>query len=326
VRLARTVGFAAVLFAPLVAIGAWRALAGVPEPAPGAWTRPLAERARDPFPRTFHNALGERVAIQTPPQRIVSATVFSDAVLLDACPHERIAALHVLSEDPRFSPIVARSRAFARHTTGEPEDILAARPDLVILSSFSRRETVQLVAGHGRAVVRLTRFDSIADIQTNLRALGYVLGLDREVEALVEAMQRRLDAVGQRRAQRTRWRVLQYEDGHASGAGTTFASMLEWIGARNVAGELGLRGFQPIGVESLLLADPDVLVIGCLPGEEAERRAQLLQVPAFHRLRAVREDRLLFVEGALLQAACHHVAGAVERIAARLDAWARAGR
>jgi iron complex transport system substrate-binding protein len=317
--------FFALLLAPLAMIGAWRVLAGAPESLPGPWTRPLAERANDPFPRTFQNALGERVVIEAPPQRIVSATVFSDAVLLDACPAERIAALHELSEDPRFSPIVARSRAFPRHTSGEPEDILAARPDLVILSSFSRRETVQLVGGQRRAVVRLTRFDSIEDIQANLRALGWVLGLDREVEALVDGMQRRLAAVAQRREARARWRVLQYEDGHASGAGTTFASMLEWIGARNVAAELGLRGFQPIGVESLLLADPDALVIGCVSGREADKRAQLLQIPAFARLRAVREERLLFVDGALLQATCHHVAGAAERIAERLDEWARVG-
>lgn len=296
---------------------------GAPPPAPrdGPWMLPLAERRQALFPRTFTNSLNETVSVAAPPQRIVSATIFSDAVLLDACPPGRIGALHDLSQDSRFSPVAEQSRRFPRHTTGDPEDILAADPDLVIVSSFSRRETVQLVSGAGRVVVRFASFDSIDNIRNNLRALGWVTGLDAEVERLVDDMDARLQAVARGREQRRAWRVLHFEDGHASGARTTFGSLLTWVGAHNVADDLGIEAFGRVDIEDLLRTEPDVLVVGAPAAHEAAKRAQLLQIPGFARLQAVRAQRLLFVDSSLLQSTSHHVAAAAECIAARLDEW-----
>src|SRR6187200_46151 len=64
-----------------------------------------------------------------PPQRIVAASVLAAEVLLAIAPRERIAAVHVLAADPVFSLVAAQARALPL-VGAEPEQLLAARPDL----------------------------------------------------------------------------------------------------------------------------------------------------------------------------------------------------
>ncbi len=290
-------------------------------PQQGAWTRPVAERERDPFPRTFVNADGEVAHIAAAPQRIVSATVFSDAVLLDICPADRLAAVLELSSDARYSPVAAAAAAFPRRIGGAPEEILAAAPDLVVVAGFSRKEVRNLLGGEGCAVLRFLGFDDIGAIQNNIRALGYAVGLDRAAEGLVAEMAAELAAAANGREGRADWRLLHYASGFTSGTGTTFDALLAVVGATNAAAELSVRSFQAIAPEQVLILDPDALVVGVEPAGEAAVREQLLQLPGFAALRALQRDRLLLVPNALLLSTSHHVAQAATHIAAALDDW-----
>lgn len=307
---------------PLAAVAFW-ARGGVAESRPkeGRWTRPLEERRDDPFPRLFVNAAGEQVEIPAPPQKIVSGTVFSDAILLDICPPDRIAALHEKSTEAMFSPVHERSTAFPRHHGGSPEEIFLLEPDLVIVSSFSRRETRDLLGKHGCSVLRFMGFDSVADIQNNVRALGYVLGLDEAAERVVANMQARLDAVASGRDSRRDWRVMYYGYGRVTGSGTTFQSLLDYVGARNVADDLQIKGSEPVSNETVLIHDPEVIILACPVGEEAKTLEQFTKLPGFEALRAVREDRVLFVPSGWLMSTSHHAARAAERMAEALDDW-----
>lgn len=297
----------------------WGTHAAGRQDAAAPWTRPLAERAGSPYPRVYVGALGERTVLPAPPVRIVSATVASDAVLLAICPRERILALHRLSRDPRYSPVARESAAFGRHVGGDPEEILALEPDLVLLSSFSREETRSLYTSRGCAVVRLPGASSLADVESNLRALGWVLGLDADAERLVAEMRAKLDRLAEGRARRRTWRVLLYAGDRTAGLGTTFDDLLRAVGARNAAAELGLEGSCRIDPEQILLADPDVLVVPCVPGEEQEAVRGIDNIELLARLRAVRDGRVVPVPAGILQSTSHHVADAAVRIARALD-------
>ena len=313
-----------ILLVPVAALVFWQKLdRSTPRPVAGAWTRPLEERKHDPFPRTFVNASGESVEVAAPPQRVISGAVFSDAVLLEVCPPARVLALHSRSKDPRYSPVAEESARFPRHMTGGAEEILALEPDLVIVSSFSRKETLNLLSRQGSAVLRFLGFSSVADIQNNIRALGYVLDLDEATERLVQDMQASLDDVAKQREKRRVWRVLHYVGGYTSGTGTTFDSLLEYVGAHNVACDLGIRGAQPIQPEQILLMNPDVLIVNVEPGQEQPLVNRLHQIPGFETLTAVRRDRLLLVPSAWLSSTSHHAAKAAVRIAEVLDGWGR---
>ena len=291
------------------------------KPVQGAWTRPLAERRADPFPRTFVNAAGESVQIEAPPQNIVSSTVFSDAILLEICPAERIRALHKTSTDDRYSPVHDESAAFPRHHGGSPEEIFLLEPDLVIVSSFSRKETRDLLSKHGCPVLRFMGFDSVEDIQNNIRAVGYVLGLDDQAERLVERMQESLDGIARGREARVDWRVMYFCAGRITGIDTTFESLLDYVGAHNVAADMGIVGSRPIHAESVLIHDPPVVILPVPSGGEEKAREAFVKLPGFETLQAVRNDRILFVPAGWIQSTSHHAARAAEHIAEVLDSW-----
>jgi iron complex transport system substrate-binding protein len=270
--------------------------------AKGRWLLPVEERQGDPFPRTFLDQHGSEIVIPAPPERIASATVFTDAVLLDFCPRDRIAALSAKSKESEFSPVAKESQSFPNHITADPESILWVNPDLVFLSSFSDRSTLQLVGGGRRRVVRLHRFDTLAAIQNNIRAVGYLLGLDSSAEARVADM---------------------WSGGYVAGAGTIFDSLLPYCGASNLAAEKGTHGHTAVPAERILDWNPDALVVGVrLGGEEAVRKL-IKQSAALRLLPAVQKDRIVFVPNALLLSTSHHLVGAAEVIARQLDRWGK---
>lgn len=290
----------------------------------GRWLLPLQERKDDSFPRTFLEQDGSETVVPSVPKRVASATVFTDAVLLDLCPRQHIAALSAKSKEPEFSPVAAESQAFPRHITADPESILWVDPDLVFLSSFSDRATLRLVGGARRQVIRLHQFNSLADIQDNIRAVGYLMGLDREAEALVRDMNARLGRIQNRsRSRGASWRVISWSGGYVAGDDTIFDSLLPYCGASNVASEKDTHGHSAVAAERILDWNPDALIVGVRPGGEDAVRNLIKQSAALRLLPAVRKDRIVFVPNALLLSTSHHVVGAADVIARQLDAWGK---
>ena len=310
-----------ILAAVSLVSGCDRADANAPK---GRWLLPLAERKHDPFPRTFWDQYGSEIVIPAPPERIASATVFTDAVLLDFCPRDRIAALSAKSKESEFSPVAKESQGFPKHITADPETILWVDPDLVFLSSFSDRATLRLVGSGRRQVVRLHRFNSIADIQNNIRAVGYLLGLDSKAEARVADMSARLQRI--QRSARSRgavWRALSWSGGYVAGDNTIFNDLLAYAGATNVATEKGVSGHTAVAAERILDWNPDALVVAVRPGGEDAVRKLIKQSAALRLLPAVRKDHIVFVPSALLLSTSHHVVGAAEVIAKQLNEWGK---
>jgi len=269
----------------------------------------------------FSNARGERYVIANPPQRIASGTLFTDVILSSICDESRIAALHEVSKNPRFSPIAARSASFPHHLGPDPETILAVKPDLVFLASFSDKRLDQLLSSRHRQVVRLHNLSSIAGVRDSIRAVGYIVGLDRPAEALIGQMDTRLEAVAAASEVRKKWRVLSWADSFVAGEGTILHDVLGYVGARNLASEFGIEGVRRVQPERLLAAQPDALIIGTMQGKEDEALQRLLRTTVMSQLRAVRRQRVLFVPDYLLLSTTQHVASLAEFIAARLDQW-----
>lgn len=292
-----------------------------PDATAKPWTATLDLRCKDAYPRSFTNFKGDRYEIPAAPQRIASGTLFTDVVLSAICDRERIAALHRVSKNPLFSPIADYSSKFPHHLGTDPETILAVRPDLVFLASFSDKRLDRLLSNDHRQVVRLHNLNSVEGVRESIRAVGYIVGLDQPAEALVVQMDARLNAVAESRASRKNWCVLSWADGFVTGRGTILDDVLGYVGARNLASEFGIEGVRRIQPERLLASQPDALIIGTIQGKEAEARQRVLRLAVMANLRAVREQRIVCVPNHLLVSTTQHVADLAERIARQLDEW-----
>jgi iron complex transport system substrate-binding protein len=278
--------------------------------------------AVDGFPRTVVDGGGTTIRLAAPPQRIVSQTLATDEILFALVDPARIVGVSTLALDPRYSNIVAEARARGAPPIRTAEDVIALRPDLIFVASYSRAEVIELLREGGAQVYRFDAFDSIADLLDNIRKTGRAVGADAEASRLVAEVEGRLARVLDRPRGGRPLRVLSFlPTGDSAGANTTFDDIVRHAGAINVAAERGLTGFPRLSVEQVLAWDPDVLVAGAAPGEAGVVRAALLKNPGIAATRAGRAGRIVILEDRVLLAASHHVVDAVEGLARALDGF-----
>jgi iron complex transport system substrate-binding protein len=283
-------------------------------PADTITTVPAAAR---PFPRELRDAKGETLILPREPQRIVSQTLGTDEILLDVCPPERVVALSNLAEDGDYSNVVEEARRIPGRTTEGPEQILQFKPDLIFVASYSRAETVELLKTSKAPVFRFANFDSIEDIKSNIRTVGYATGMDDAAEKLVGKMDDALAAVRARIPQRASpMRVMSYDKlGYTAGSNTIFDEVVRAAGAVNVCAEKGIKGFAKINSEKILEWQPDFLIMGANRGKEKSVRDRLLEDPAVANSKAGQAGRIIVIDNRHFLTVSHHVVSFVEDLA-----------
>ncbi|WP_242612538.1 ABC transporter substrate-binding protein [Corticibacter populi] len=191
-------------------------------------------------------------------------------------------------------------RLAGRGSTLSIEALLALQPDLIVdagtVDEHYRSTAARVAQQTGIPYVLVD--GRLAQSPRQLRELGQWLGVPGRAEALARYADETLALARHYRAQAGRRPVAAYlargVDGLETGwAGSINAELLELMGMRNVAdsgggGNLGHVG--QVSLEQLLNWDPE-LILTQQPG----LAAQLLQVPAWRSLRAVRSRQVLQV-------------------------------
>ena len=251
---------------------------------------------------------GHRTVLRGRPRRIVSQTLLSDEILMEICERERLTAIGSVSRDPHYSNVVSQAWGFPLAVGDNTEHILALRPDLVIVASYSTVEMVEQLLDAGVAVLRLADFGSFDALRNNIRILGFAVGNDHRAEGLVRALDAALleirsDIPDTESAPR----VLAWSQGSVPAEGTLLNEALTRVGAVNVAARAGLSGWPRPSAEQIAAWDPDVILVEAAPGEEEEAARALHHSPVLRRIRAVRTGKIVTVPGPLFIVSSHHV-------------------
>jgi iron complex transport system substrate-binding protein len=250
------------------------------------------------------------------PRRVVSQTVGTDELLLALAEPGQIAALSHLAREADFSPVAREAAGFPALKDSDAESVLRFRPDLVLVASYTRAETLVLLKKAKVPVLLFDRFETLEDTRRNLRTLGDALGRTQvakdlllQLDSRVEALRKRLDGVRPVRV------LAASVHPYTAGAGTTFQDLCEHAGAVNVAAEAGLQGHQPTPSEAVLGWKPEVLVAS---GEDPSLPARLAGIPPYKHLQALRTGRVVLLPGALMSATGQHRLEAYEALARAL--------
>jgi iron complex transport system substrate-binding protein len=284
---------------------------------PPAQTTPAAGASNAGFPRTLRDGGGAEVIIKARPVRILSQTLGTDEILWAICPRERIAGVSKIGLEPKYSPIADELKAAKSTPISNAEEILQLQPDLVFVASFSRAETVESLKLSGAPVFRFANFDSIEDIQQNIRLVGQAIGEAANAEKLVAQMNDELAAVKARiPAGGKPPRVLSFSlPGNTAGAGTSFDSIVRAAGAVNVAAEKGLRGFPKISPEQVVEWQPDFLLTGTEAAKAEQAKTRLLDHPVIATTKAARAGHIIVLDSRYLLSVSQYVTRAVSDLA-----------
>lgn len=233
------------------------------------------------------------------PQRIVSANLCADRLLLLLAPRERIASVSHLARDPDLSPVAADASGLHANRGGA-EEILALRPDLVLLGPFAPRGGATLLRRLGVPVHEVPLAADFAGARAAIRDLAARIGVVARGEALVATLDARLAALP-RGARPLRVASL-HAGGWVAGAGTPADAVLAQLGLINAPAVAGATGLRRLDVEALLALAPDLIVVERLAAPGPSEAESLLRHPA------LRATGLRMVEVAARAWACPDMA------------------
>lgn len=258
-------------------------------------------------------ALGPAAAPAVP-ARVVSFNLCADLLLLSLLPRERIVSLGPYAGDPSMSPLAARAAGITVNH-GRVEEIVAFAPDLVLAGRFNSPETLALLRRLGLPLLLLDVPSSLEETRTQVRQVAAAVGAEAAGEALVADMDARLQsaAAGVAEQGKRPLAVVYRANGFTAGANTLVDDVLAAAGFDNLATQVGVRGWGTLDLETLLLGEPELLVLD-VGDEHPSLATASLRHPALSRLR--QSVTVVEVPARLWACAGPWTLGVVERLVA----------
>lgn len=263
------------------------------------------------FPLQVTDDAGHHVSISAQPHRVASVTEGTDEILSALVPKKDIVLVTSYSSNPAYSNITSFVKGIPQISNANSEQIIAVRPDLVMLASYTKPGVVSQVEQAGIPAYEFNDFNSIADIKRNIEVVGNLVGEEPKAKALVRTMNRQIQSVLLAVKGHHKLRVLDYSSyGYAAGRNTTVNDVIVDAGGINAAASL--NGWQQLTDEEIVKLNPDVIIDA---DDDASYLAKLRKNPAFRTVAAVKNHRVYAVKGADLSSVSQYVTRGVWDVA-----------
>lgn len=272
------------------------------------------------FPKTLIDATGEEFLLLKAPGRIVSVTLGSDEILSALVDKQRVVGVTHLVDDARMSNIPYWYPANIQRIRGEVEEILALQPDLVIVTRYTRAETVRLLFGSGVPVVRLSGGHTFSDIEENITIISQITGTESRAQVLLADLRKITEQIKSRVNAQPLPRVLFYHlDGYTAGEGSTVDEMIRIAGGHNVVHEAGIKGSHKISEEMAIGMEPDIILVsGLAQSTQSKPSDFLIQHPNWQHVPAIQNHRVYDLQGRWLVSVSQHSWDGIKEIATLL--------
>ncbi|MFT5285054.1 MAG: ABC-type Fe3+-hydroxamate transport system substrate-binding protein [Planctomycetota bacterium] len=276
------------------------------------------------FPLSILCADGYQLELDQPPKRVIPANATALDFVLSLIDVDRIVAISEISipyaihsEEFEQWPI---EKTFGNFTV---EEMVACKPDLIIVHEWQNAQTVAILREAGFAVLVINSMTKLEDCFDNLELLGRILGAERASKLKTEQLKQRIGALKKSSANAGD-SVLSYTNfgtgGTSAGKGSSFDVMVGIAGLTNAATDAGVIGFDSVDIEWLLSIDPDWIVVGESveePGTSATG-SFLRSTASLQGLRAVRENRIIQLTAARFNTSSFQLVDGAEDLLAQM--------
>ncbi|MCG6205380.1 ABC transporter substrate-binding protein [Rhodopseudomonas sp. HC1] len=195
-----------------------------------------------------------------PLPRIASINVCTDQLLMTLADPEQILGLSPYARDEARSFLASKAARFPK-LSGEAEDVLTLKPDIIVMGRFTKRATREMLQQQGQRVVAFDAARTLDEVKAQIVKMGELVGHpDR-----ADAANARIDAAvarARKAASDKPFRVLPLERrGWVSGSDSLINSLLNTVGLVNAAGALGIKHGGFATLEVVVALRPDYLLI-----------------------------------------------------------------
>ncbi|MBV8972618.1 MAG: ABC transporter substrate-binding protein [Sphingomonadaceae bacterium] len=224
------------------------------------------------------------------PAHVVSLNLCADQLLLALADRRQIAGVTVYAADPGMSAAASAARGLPT-TRGTAEELLLARPDLIIAAPYQVAAKRALLPG--TRIVAVPEANDAGRIAANVRTVAAALGHPDRANPIVASLSARLPPLPRAKGPV----IAQYQrGGWLAGTGTLVDDLIRRTGGRNLATVLHRPPLSRMSLEAIIAARPDFLLTERRT-TTGDRGAALLDHPALAR--AFPPARRLVLDGTL---------------------------
>lgn len=271
------------------------------------------------FPRKIQ-AVNGVIEIKQKPQRIHTLSVGYDEITFRLVEASRIVAVGQSTADPTLSNVADLAGQVPLKVGRNAEQVIAAKPDLVIATPFSNKDLLKQLQDAGLTVAVTDLVDSIEGHAENIRLLAYMYGEEQKGEELVKEVSDKLaqlDSIVAKQTKKPRVLLLQ-NNAFVSGEGSTGDGIIKRAGAINVAAESGISGTKQISLESIIKLNPDYIIIPGTPETNPKGFEQINASPALSEVPAVKNKNYFGVTSTYITTLSHWNVRGVEELIKKL--------
>ena len=276
--------------------------------------------------RTVTDDSGRQVSLPMQPKRIVSLTYGTDEILTALVSTDRIASYSKYAGDDGISFLTKDEVSRVGRTVDmEPEHILALAPDLVIASTSTPMQTVEVLTRSGVPVYVSAIPTTVEEMKEKVRGVAKAVHEEEKGEALVSDMESKLAALASKLSavspDKERVALGMSFRGILGKKGTLFSDVLRLAHVKDGAAvyEVPKGADAYLSLEILPKIDPDVILLPTWrvkAGDDTKAFEEgLLSNPALREVTAVKERRLVPFSEKYKYVMSQHVVDAVEAAA-----------
>jgi iron complex transport system substrate-binding protein len=243
---------------------------------------------------TITDQLGREVKLDNIPQRIISLAPNNTEILYALGLANRVIAVTDYDDYP---PEVKQKSSIGGFSTPNIEKIISLSPDLVLATNIHKQEIIPNLEQRGIKVVALAP-STIEDVLEAIRLVGKITDKESEASNLIMSMQNRIEKVTNStrnltQLQKKRVLYLIWNDPLITvGANSLEDDIIIQAGGTNIV--QNLNGYPTITLESVLQADPEVIIAGVSMGNGNDKPYQFVMNESRLRNAAARQNNRIY--------------------------------
>lgn len=233
----------------------------------------------------FCGALMACGGVHAKPQRIVSLNLCTDQILLQLVSRDRIAALSYLSADPCGSALAEQAKGLPT-VRGNAEEVLALKPDLVLVGTHTTRHTTAMLRRFGIPVVAIAGVSSLEDVVHEMREVARAVEEVNRAETIIARFNTQWASMLAATQPKPTVTMRYTAGGYSAGSNTIYDDIINAAGQVNGARQAGVVRYRPLPLERLVVQAPQIILGNDYKPGSPTQANRMLSHPAIKGLKA----------------------------------------
>lgn len=259
---------------------------------------------------------GTVITLNATPTRIVSLAPSNTEILAALGLLDHVVGV---TDVCNYPPEMSRIPRIGGYSSISIEKVVASRPDLVVASDITPRETIHRLRQLGIPVMVVSP-RNIGSMITDIRRLGILTGTGPEAHQLAANLSGRIDVATPRVSplnSPTVAHVVWHDPLYVSGNNTLQNDVIVTAGGTNVFSDK--NGWNTVSLEDFLLRNPDIIIVSGGNGWDADSNDVILEAfmenPQYASLAAVKAEHVYSMNADITSRAGPRIVDATEQVA-----------